>query len=90
MTAEAEAIVAHRVTGRDGSSWVEVDVWPERTTFTSDLAIFDPELVRRVGDLITVRAANGNATYRIDAEHADRLILECVLEDSELEPRGPF
>lgn len=85
----AEAIVAHRI-NTDGVERVEVDRWPAETTFVEDLSLFDPALVRRVGDLILVTASNGHATYRIVVEDKPRGELECVLEDSELTPRGPF
>lgn len=64
--------------------------WPRAVRFVEDLSMFDPQHVSRVGDLILVKVANGNATYRIVVEDRIRGELDCVLEDGELSPRGPF
>lgn len=85
----AEPIVTYR-TRRGDEQVVEVDEWPEQTWFVRDLTILDPALVRRVEDLILVTVTNGNATYRIVRDDEFRGRLECVLEDADLAPRGPF
>ena len=90
MTAirDEEEFAPLRVWRRDDV--VEVDSWPRTLRVVADFGILDEQFVRRVGDLVLFTVANGNATYRIAVEDRIRGELDCVLEDSELTPRGPF
>lgn len=90
MTAGAFEYASVHVARIDGAAVLIGDRWPLAARFLADLSLFDPKLVSRVGDLIAVRLANGNATYRIVVEDRIRGELDCLLEDSELDPRGPF
>ncbi len=90
MSADTFEYAPFRVHRIDGEAVVLDLEWPRAVRFVEDLSLFDPDLVQRVGDLILVKAANGNATYRIVVEDRVRGELDCVLEDGELTPRGPF
>lgn len=75
---------------RTADDQIEVDRWPRTIRILEDLSMFDARFVRRVEDLVLFTASNGNATYRIAVEDRIRGEMDCVLEDSELSPRGPF
>ncbi len=79
-----EAIISHVHTIPGGERLVTVDDWPQRIEITAYLETFDPTVVRRDGDRITIAVANGLAVYLVTREDAARLVLECELEVASL------
>ncbi len=66
----SEPLTVTKHTSTDGIETLTVDAWP-RETVIDDILLkqADPAFMQQDGDTLTIRVSNGQAVYRLEADH---------------------